>query len=143
MTIQAHLLQPEQSRFLQWEFCTGGVPLLHFTAAGCVCKPQQLTLEVSQVLKETSLSPHHQEHCPPLAEVLSKGCGSPCVPQAPHRPHSLFPGECPRQCDNSPCAQEAPSCCGGFQPEPHSNSQSPQEQMEKDRLFFCKTTREL
>lgn len=74
---------------------------------------------------------------------------TPCPPGSSHaavhrgRTVGEFPGECPRQCDNSPCAQEAPSCCGGFQPEPHSNSQSPQEQMEKDRLFLCKTTREV
>lgn len=77
-----------QTRLLRGKLCSGGnsaVPLLHFLAAGCGCKSQQVTSEVSQVLKETSPSPHYQEHCPPLAEasVLNRECGSPWSPQAP------------------------------------------------------------
>lgn len=77
----------EQSRFLPGELGTGAVLLLHFMAAGCGCKSQKETLEVSHVLKETSPSSHHQEPCPPLAEalVLNKECGPPHTPQAPHR----------------------------------------------------------
>lgn len=141
--VQAHLLQPD--------FRAEQIPA-RGTRHWC-CSPSPFHgcwLWVQIPKRNFGSVPRSKGNIPlfPPPGALSTPCRSPCPEQGvwttPHpasssqaavhmyRTAGESPGECPRQCDNSPCAQEAPSCHGDFQPEPYSNSQSLQEQMERD-----------
>lgn len=121
------------------------VPVLHFMTAGSGCKSQQeITLKLSQVFKgNTPLSP--------LPEAVPASCRSPCPelraqitlvpPWLFHRPlcaawGAACAGQMQPQGQDSrwvprgisqwntaaySVLQEAPSCHGGSQPEPHSD----------------------